>query len=352
MTVTIGNAYVGRGQPTFTIAEIGINHNGSIDIALKLIDAAAKAGANAVKFQKRDVPIVYSKDERDTPREFHRSFAQHALERAVIEDVTYPVFPEKGQLERMLAWVGGSNVPTYNGDLKYALEFGPKEWDMIRQRCEDVGVAWGVSAWDGLSVYEIDGFQPDFHKIASACLTHSDLLQRVKRCGRPVILSTGGSSLDQVKKAVNILGRDQLVILHCVATYPSTDEETNIRIMETLRDEFHDVPVGYSGHEADTLASRLAVSRGAIVVERHVTLNRNMPGSDQKASIEPDDLALMIDEIKTIETKRGTRNVLPAPEWASAEEMSRIETILGSGTKKVLEREAATMNKLRRVKDF
>lgn len=190
--ISIGNHFVGTGAPCFVIGEIGINHNGSLPLALELIERAAKAGVQAVKFQKRDVPVVYSKAERDTPRTFDKSFIINALSRRVIEGVGYPVFPEDGQLERLEKFVAGEQVPLYNGDLKYALEFNSKAWDAIRQKCEEVGVAWGVSAWDGLSVFEIDGFQPDFHKIASACLPHGDLLRRVRRCGRPVILSTGG----------------------------------------------------------------------------------------------------------------------------------------------------------------
>lgn len=343
--VMIGDRRISCNDDVFVIAEIGINHNGSIAMALELIEAAAKAGADAVKFQKRDVPVVFSKAERETPREFDRSFIEHALGRSVIEDVVYPVFPESGQRERLERWVAGTDVPTYNGDLKYALEFGPKEWDMIRARCEELGMMWGVSCWDGLSVFEIDGFQPSFHKIASACLTHADLLERVRRCNRPVILSTGGSTLEQVRRAVEILGREQLVILHCVATYPSCDDEANLAVIDTLREEFPDVPIGYSGHEEDLLASTLAVSRGACLVERHITLNRSLPGSDQKASIEPAMFRELVDEMRrVVEFDR------PQPEaWASEADLRRVPTLLGTSEKRVLAREVPVMHKLRRV---
>lgn len=350
--VQIGGLTVGPGAPCFVIAEIGINHNGSIDMACDLIRAAAKAGANAVKFQKRDVPIVYPETERSALRSFDKSFVENALKRSMIEGVTRPVFPEKGQRERLEAWLQGEDVPTYNGDLKYALEFGPKEWDMIRQTCEKEGVAWGVSAWDGISIFEVDGFQPHFHKVASACLTHEDLLHRIRKCNRPVILSTGGSTLEQIRRAVDILGRENLIILHCVATYPSTDDEANVSVIQALREEFHGVPIGYSGHEGDILASKLAVSLGATVVERHITLNKNLPGSDQKASIEPDMFEALIEDIRVIETRRGTRARLPLEEWATAEEVGRVKTLIGSQVKQVFPREEATMEKLRRIKNF
>lgn len=350
--IRIGNYNVGTGAPCFVIAEIGINHNGSLKLALDLITEAAAAGAQAVKFQKRDVSVVYGKAERDTPRQFDRSFIENAMKRATIEGVEYPVFPERGQHERLEAWLRGESVETTNGDLKFALEFGPKEWDTIRMHCEQLGLAWGASAWDGLSVFEIDGFQPDFHKVASACLPHRDLLFRMKRCGRPIILSTGGSTMEQIRSAIEVLGRKNLVILHCTATYPSTDEEGNVSVISTLKKEFHDVPVGYSGHEGDILASELAVSLGADVVERHITLSRSLPGSDQKASLEPAGFRTLIEEIRNIETMRGTRTHLDVNEWASSEDYDRITVLSGSGIKEVFPREVDVMKKLRRVADF
>jgi N-acetylneuraminate synthase len=334
------------------IAEIGINHNGSLELALRLIEEAARVGAQAVKFQKRDVPVVYSIAERHTLRKFDKSFIVNALKRAEIEGVEYPVFPERGQRDRLEAWIAGDDVPTYNGDLKYALEFGAKEWDTIRSHCEVFGLAWGVSAWDGLSVYEIDGFQPDFHKVASACLPHKDLLLRIRRCNRPVILSTGGSTMEQIRKAVDLLGRKNLVILHCTATYPSLDEEGNVAVVSTLRKEFHDVPIGYSGHEADTLASELAVSLGADVVERHITLDRLLPGSDQSASLEPAHFEDLIRKIRDIETKRGTRSMIEIADWAEQVHLDRLMVLMGDGKKRVFPREAEVMKKLRRISDF
>ncbi len=350
--IRIGNHSVGTGAPCFVIAEVGINHNGSLDLALQLIEKAASAGAQAVKFQKRDVPVVYSDAERKTSRQFDKSFIENAMKRAAIEGVVYPVFPERGQMDRLEAWLRGETVETTNGDLKYALEFGPKEWDIIRAHCEKYGLAWGVSSWDGLSVFEIDGFQPDFHKIASACLPHEDLLLRIKRCNRPVIMSTGGSTIEQIRHAVSILGRKNLVILHCTATYPSKDEEGNVAMVTTLRKEFHDVPIGYSGHEGDLLSSELAVSLGADVVERHITLDRTLPGSDQKASLELHEFESLIASIRVIETKRGTRPSLKPEEWARADDMVRVATLLGDGVKKIFPREVEVMKKLRRVSDF
>jgi len=350
--IRVGNNSVGTGAPCFVIAEVGINHNGSLELALQLIEKAASAGAQAVKFQKRGVPVVYPTTERQTPRKFDKSFIENAMKRVVIDEVEYPVFPERGQMERLQKWLQGIEVETFNGDLKYALEFGPKEWDVIRVHCEKFGLAWGVSAWDGLSVFEIDGFQPDFHKIASACLPHKNLLERVRRCGRPVILSTGGSTIEQIRKAVEVLGRKNLVILHCTATYPSEDEEGNISMVSTLRSQFHDVPIGYSGHERDALPTELAVSLGADVVERHITLDRNLPGSDQKASLELHEFEDLIISIREIETKRGTRSSIKPQEWAHTDDFARITSLLGDGIKKVFPREVEVMEKLRRISDL
>jgi len=308
VSVKIGHHFVGDGAPCFVIGEIGINHNGSIAQALQLIDVAVGAECQAVKFQVRDVPVVYSAEERAVPREFDQCFIKHAFSRMESEGVTYPVFPDEGQLSRLRAWLEGKDVQTFNGDLKYALEFGSKDWDTIRSHCERRGIYWGVSSWDGLSVQMIDGFGIAFHKVASACLPHADLLRRIRKCGKPVILSTGGSTMEQVERAVEILGRNNLIILHCVATYPSADEESNLALISTLRKKFHGIPIGYSGHEADIEASLAAVSLGAYVVERHITLDKTLPGSDQKASIDPDTLKELVSQIRHVETVRGTRH--------------------------------------------
>lgn len=319
MTVKIRDHKIGRGHPCFIVAEIGINHNGSVDIAVGLIDAAKRAGANAVKFQKRTVEVVYTPQELATVRDVHPSIIAHARARLMIEGVPNQVLPAEN-LERLAK----PDAKTTNGDLKYALEFGMKEYDIIDRYCRDNGMLWFGSAWDGHSAHFLNGFNAPCHKIASACLTHADLLRRVRSNGKPVIISTGGSTMDQVAKAVEILGRDDLVIMHCVATYPCKDEDINLGVMETLQRAFPEVPVGYSGHESGILPSVAAVAMGACMIERHITLDCAMPGSDQKASLEPDAFKEMVKEIR------------------------RVEKIRGDGIKRVVADEVATMKKLRR----
>ena len=231
--VKIGNKFVGKGHPCFVVAEIGINHNGSLDIAKQLIDIAIDAGCDAVKFQKRTVELVYSKDELAKKRFVDPSIIKNAMRRRVIEDIEYPVLP----LESLGRLRGDINNTT-NGDLKYALEFGMKEYDLIDSYCHNRGILWFASCWDGLSAHFINGFNVPCHKVASACLTHADLLRRVRyntdHNKSSVILSTGGSTMEQIKKAVDILGTHDLVILHCTASYPCKDEEINLQVIETL----------------------------------------------------------------------------------------------------------------------
>ncbi len=339
MAVRIGNKPVGTGQPCFIIAEIGINHNGSLEITKRLIDAAVGAGCDAVKFQKRTVRVVYTHEELAKPRQVDVSIINNAMDRIEIEGVRYPVFPGENlrRLEK-------DRINTTNGDLKYALEFELKEFDMIDRYCQEKGIAWFASAWDGLSAHFINGFNVPCHKIASACLTHADLLRRVRYNGKPVILSTGGSTMEQIEKAVDILGREDLLILHCVANYPCKDEEINLRMIETLRDKFEGIPVGYSGHEKDSLPSLVAVSMGACVVERHITLDKNMPGSDHKASLEPQEFSDLVAKIRKL-NEGDSLSFGP-------EEAGRLGIIKGDGVKRVYDSEAEVMKKLRRKTDF
>ena len=322
-TIKIGSRLVGDGHPCFVVGEIGINHNGSVEIAKQLIDTAIEAGCDAVKFQKRHVPIVYTEEELANPRQVDPSIIQHALKRNAIEEVKYTVLPEES-LKRL----NKDPSNTTNGDLKYALEFGLKEYDMIDSYCNEKGIVWFASSWDGLSVHLINGFDVPCHKIASACLTHADLLKRIRSSGKPVILSTGMSTMEQIEKAVELLDRNNLIILHCVSSYPSKDEEANLSMIETLKHTFRGIPIGYSGHETDFLPSILAVTKGACMVERHITLDKKMPGSDQAVSLELNELKLLVDGIR------------------------RAEKILGDGVKRVYPSEVPIMSKLRRVRDY
>lgn len=284
--ITLGTALVGAGRPTFVIAEIGINHNGSLDTAKRLIDAALDAGCDAVKFQKRTVDVVYTPEELANPRP--NPFGET------------------------------------NGDLKRGLELGPFEYGEIDRHCRQRGILWTASCWDEGSVDFIDGFAPAFYKIASASLTDDDLLRHTRRTGRPILLSTGMSTLEETDHAVRVLGPEGLVLLHTCSTYPSKDEDLNLRTVPLLRERY-DVPVGYSGHEAGIAPSLAAVALGACVIERHLTLDRTMWGSDQSASLEPHAMAEMV---------RGIRS---------------IEAALGDGVKRVLDAEVPIMRKLRRV---
>ena len=284
--VKIGSYVVGDGHPCFVAAEIGINHNGKVDIAKKLIDVAALGGCNAVKFQKRTVDVVYTPEELVKPRE--------------------------------------SPFGTTNGDLKRALEFGEREYEAIDRYCRDKEVLWYASCWDEASVDFIERFNPPCYKIASASLTDDELLRHHRRYGRPIILSTGMSTLVQIDHAVEVLGSDDLVILHCTSTYPSQVEELNLEAIAQLRDRY-DVPVGYSGHEVGLATSVAAAALGACMVERHITLDRAMWGSDQAASIEPQGIWRLVKDIRAVEKAQG------------------------DGVKRVWPSEVPIMQKLRRV---
>jgi N-acetylneuraminate synthase len=284
--VKIGNSFVGDGAPCYVVGEIGINHNGDLGIARRLIDVTAVAGAHAVKFQKRTVDVVYSAEELSRPRE--------------------------------------NPFGATNGDLKRGLEFGLDQYRSIDRYCKEKGVAWFASCWDEASVDFMEQFNPPAYKIASASLTDDNLLKHHRRTGRPLIVSTGMSTLDQVDHAVSVLGTDNLVILHTTSAYPAKTADLNLKMIPALRERFG-VPVGYSGHEVGLAASFAAVALGACMVERHITLDRAMWGTDQAASVEPQGLMKLVRDIRVIEES------------------------LGDGVKKVTSDEVPIMKKLRRV---
>ena len=284
--IKIGNTLVGDGHPCYVIAEIGINHNGEIEIAKKLIDVAAASGCQAVKFQKRTVEVVYSQEELSRLRE--------------------------------------SPFGTTNGDLKAGLEFGLEQYREIDRCCRDLKIDWFASCWDEASVDFIDQFHVSCYKIASASLTDDDLLRQTRQKGRPILLSTGMSTLEQIDHAVDVLGKKDLVLLHTCSTYPALYEELNLRVIPMLRQRYG-IPVGYSGHETGLSTSIATIALGACVVERHITLDRAMWGSDQAASVEPQGFAHMVRDIRLV------------------------EKALGDGVKRLGEREEPIMKKLRRV---
>lgn len=284
--VQIGDVLIGDGHPCYVIAEIGINHNGDIDLAKRLIDVAVEAGCNAVKFQKRTVDVVYTAEELARPRD--------------------------------------NPFGSTNGDLKRGLEFGQEQFAIIDSYCREKKIPWFASCWDEQSVDFIEQFNPPCYKIASASLTDTNLLKHHRATGRPIILSTGMSNLDEIHQAVQTLGKKDLILLHSCSTYPALYEELNLRVIPVLRQQFN-VPVGYSGHETGIPSSVAAAAIGACVIERHITLDRSLWGSDQAASLEPNGFTRLVRDIRLVETS------------------------LGDGVKRVLEREVPIMQKLRRV---
>ena len=284
--VRIGNRLVGDYEPCYVIAEIGINHNGDVDLAKRLISVAVAAGCDAVKFQKRTVDVVYSAEELARPRE--------------------------------------SPFGTTNGDLKYGLELDYYDYQEIDSFCRASKIAWFASCWDEKSVDFIDRFNPPCYKIASASLTDDHLLQHTRKRGKPVILSTGMSTLEQIDHAVEILGSQDLILLHACSTYPAYYEELNLRVIPILRKRYG-VPIGYSGHETGLASTIAATVLGACCIERHITMDRSMWGSDHAASLEPNGISRIVRDLRLVEQS------------------------MGDGVKRVYEREQPIIKKLRRV---
>lgn len=266
-SVRIGDIDVGAGNPCYVIAEIGINHNGDVQIAKKLMDVAKSAGCQAVKFQKRTPDICTPPDQRD--------------------------------LMRDTPW----GRMTYL-DYRYRVEFGEKEYGDIDSYARQIGLQWFASPWDEPSVDFLEQFNPVCHKVASASVTDSGLLRKLAKTGRPIILSTGMSTMEEIRAAVGLLPKDRLVVCHATSTYPCKPEELNLRMIKSLQDEFG-VPVGYSGHETGLQTTLAAVVLGAVMVERHVTLDRSMWGSDQAASVEPGGLERLVRDIRVTEAAMG-----------------------------------------------
>jgi N-acetylneuraminate synthase len=265
--VEIGGRAVGPGHPTFIIAEIGINHNGDLNIAKRLIDAAVLAGCDAVKFQKRTPELCVPPEQRDVMRE--------------------------------TPW----GLMTYL-QYRYRVEFGYDEYREIDAYCQERGIIWFASCWDIPSVDFIEQFDPACYKIASASLTDDELLRYINAKGRPMILSTGMSTMEEIRHAVSLLDSNRLLIAHSTSSYPCKPEELNLRVIQTLQREF-DCPIGYSGHEVGLQTTLAAVVLGACFVERHITLDRAMWGSDQAASVELHGFARLVRDIRVIEAAMG-----------------------------------------------
>ena len=286
--IKLGKRLIGDGHPACIIAEIGINHNGSLEIAKQMIDAAVHAGVDAVKFQKRTPEVC-------TP-------------------------PEQQTQMRETPW----GYITYL-EYRHKVEFGEAEYIEVDRYCKEKGIPWMVSVWDEQSVDFMEQFDTPAYKIPSASLTDHNLMRHVRRTGKPVIISTGMSTMKQIHQAVKEAGENNLVIMHCTSTYPCEPEELNLRMIQTLREAFPENPIGYSGHEVGLVPSAVAVALGACMVERHLTLDRAMWGSDQAASVEPNGFERLVKYIRVS------------------------EAALGDGVKKVYASEMSSLKKLRRV---
>ena len=285
-SVKFGKKLCGDGESCLIIAEIGINHNGDLDLAKRLISVAVVAGCDAVKFQKRTVDVVYKPAELAAARE--------------------------------------SPFGTTNGDLKRALEFDVEAYREIDDYCKQVHIPWFVSAWDEGAVDDMEEFDLPCYKIASASLTDDGLLRHARSKGKPIILSTGMSTLEQIDHAVDVLGKDDLILMHACSTYPAYYEELNLNVIPMLKDRYG-VPVGYSGHESGLPSTIAAVALGACCIERHITIDRALWGSDQAASLEPNGITKIVSYIRSVEKS------------------------MGDGVKRVIEREYPIIKKLRRV---
>ena len=250
------------------IAELGINHNGDLGIAKKLIDMAKNAGCDAVKFQKRTIDIVYTKEFLDSPRE-----------------------SPWGKTQR---------------DLKEALEFSNEEYDKIDNYCRKLGIDWFGSAWDIPSQHFLRRYKLKYNKVASAMLTHCDLLEVVAEERKPTFISTGMSTYEQIDIAVDIFRKHNcsFVLMHTVSEYPADESILNLRVMQKLRQRYK-CPVGYSGHEASVSPSVIAAAIGAVAIERHITLDRAMYGSDQAASLEKPGIETLVAQIRKIPVIMG-----------------------------------------------
>lgn len=265
--IKIKDRWLGDGYPTYVVAEIGINHNGSLEIAKELILAAKKANVDAVKFQKRTPELCTPPEQRNVMRETPWGYISYL-------------------------------------DYRNKVEFGEQEYHEIDRYSKEIGVTWFASVWDEPSVDFLEAFDPACYKVPSASLTDHDLLRKLRSTGRPIILSTGMSTQEEIVRAVNVIGLDNLMITHSTSAYPCAPEELNLRMIHTLQKMFP-CPIGYSGHEVGLVTSVVAVALGACLVERHITLDRAMWGSDQAASVEPHGFTRMVNYIRVTEAALG-----------------------------------------------
>ena len=285
--VQINGQWVGHNHPAYLVGEIGINHNGDLDIAKRLIKAAKDAGLDAVKFQKRTPEVCVPEEQKSQMRETPWGYISYL-------------------------------------DYRYKVEFSKEQYLEIDDYCKSLGITWFTSTWDENSVDFMEELNTSAYKVASASLTDHSLLKKMRATGKPIILSTGMSTMDEIREAVAVIGAENLIITHSTSAYPCSPDELNLRMIPALMKEF-DCPIGYSGHEVGLVPSAVAVAMGACLVERHITLDRAMWGSDQAASVEPQGIRTMVKYIRVT------------------------EEALGDGVKHVYESELPSLNKLRRV---
>jgi N-acetylneuraminate synthase len=288
--VRVGDRYVGEGEPVFVVAEIGINHNGSLDIAKRLIDGAVLSGADAVKLQKRTPELCVPREqwgvERDTP------------------------------------WGRMTYI-----DYRRRVELSESDFAAIDRHCRERGILWFASCWDEESVDFMERFDPPCYKASSASLTDAALLRKKRATGRPLMISTGMSTIEEIGDGVEAAGRKDLLIAHSTSTYPCPVHELNLRMIGTLRALFPECPIGYSGHETGLSPTWAAVTLGATFVERHITLDRAMWGSDQAASVEIGGLMRLVSNIRVIERALGDgRKRVYAGELPQIEKLRRVKT--------------------------
>jgi N-acetylneuraminate synthase len=290
--VRVANQLVGKGEPVFVIAEIGINHNGSLELARKLIDGAFLSGADAVKFQKRTPELCVPREQWD--------------------------------LERETPWGRMTYI-----DYRRRMEFGPAEFAAIDRHCRERGVLWFASCWDEEAVDFMEGFEPPCYKAASASLTDHDLLRKMRATGRPLFLSTGMSTMQEIEDGVAAAGVEDLMIAHATSTYPCPVGELNLKMLDTLEARYPGCPIGYSGHETGLAPTWAAVGMGATFVERHITLDRALWGSDQAASVEIGGFMRLVANIRDIQKARGdgVKRVY-AGERPQIEKLRRVKTRL------------------------
>lgn len=284
----IGGAMVGQGQPVYVIAEIGINHDGSTEHALELVEGAWRAGADAVKFQKRTPEACVPRDQWDVPR-----------------DTPW------GRMRYL--------------DYKRRIELDEAAFRSIDALCLRLGIQWFASSWDEEALAFVDRFAPPCHKVASASLTDHALLRAMRATGRPLMLSTGMSTLAEVEAAVRAIGTEGLCIAHATSAYPCSEDELNLRVLADLARRFPRCPIGYSGHEAGIAPSLAAVALGATFIERHLTTDRTRWGTDHAASLDLTAFADLVREVRVV------------------------SRALGDGKKRVYESELPHRAKLRRV---